>query len=772
MPKLWQKIKKITKHKSSAKDAAHEQDHVKPSPAQEQDLVVATPTQGLESPLEELTLDQARPAVYLSKYCEVCRWGYIQEGLDFMKTKSAIKVNGEYRDVSDERLKNFKRKYLDLVESAQNGCPGCALVNQGIMIFLAREGLECEVVEFLPGQHGNSDYLGLRIMRASSTLRQLHFYYSPGYTGTHIYSRYYTSDFMANRLPNQDDSEECLEFIRSSLNTCLQEHDVCKQPPFWPKRVLDLQPQGARNSDYLRLVEPMSGVDGNYATLSHCWGKSKMLTTMNKTRDKRMKGILLSELPRTFQDAVSIVKGLGIRYLWIDSLCIIQDDVEDWTVQSSEMAAIYKCSYLTIAASSAPDSSAGLFNQRNFKSYPVEIPDPESQDTSISMNVRSFNDFELFWANHQQYQTWAPHLDGAYRYHSDEVSQPLLARAWTFQERILSTRIIHFTSMELIFECKQDIHCECSPSPRKPIATTFFASSNSDNSVEDYGGGAIAAGTSDVLAEWLLVITAYTRLNLTFRRDMYPALSGLARTVSLKATETGNPLGSYCAGLWGNYLHTCLFWKPEKVVQHSDMTNGPSWSWSTVEGIVRWDIMAARDMLADEKFRLLEVNCMPKGLDPFGELLEGSNIVVSANIVPAVELEHEGLTWCKLLAKESQLTETHSTEPPPGSSLGFPGPGGVPDLKVFYDPERQRYAKEGFFCVELKRKLISSRGFGRANMAVDGLVVQKFDKGYRRLGIFSASGPPMFGYSFSQRAFREGGDGWEKGAQYEDIILV
>lgn len=97
-----------------------------------------------------------------------------------------------------------------------------------------------------------------------------------------------------------------------------------------------------------------------------------MLTTTTENKVHRMAGIPLDYLPRTFYDAVCSARNLHrlhVRYLWIDSLCIIQDDSEDWAVQSSEMAQIYSGAVMTIAASSAKDGSAGLFAKRSPSSH-------------------------------------------------------------------------------------------------------------------------------------------------------------------------------------------------------------------------------------------------------------------------------------------------------------------------------------------------------------------------------------------------------------------
>ncbi len=90
-----------------------------------------------------------------------------------------------------------------------------------------------------------------------------------------------------------------------------------------------------------------------------------MFPTTIATKNQTLRDITLSDLPTTFRHAISVSRKLDVRYLWSDSLCIIQDDTEDWALQSSKMAAIYSNSFLTIAASSSKDSSGGLFRKRH-----------------------------------------------------------------------------------------------------------------------------------------------------------------------------------------------------------------------------------------------------------------------------------------------------------------------------------------------------------------------------------------------------------------------
>jgi hypothetical protein len=157
-----------------------------------------------------------------------------------------------------------------------------------------------------------------------------------------------------------------LRFQRAShwIHNCIENHPLCVTPlQLLPTSVLDVGP----NTDeyYCKLVEPKSHY-AEYVTLSHCWGQYQNLTsiTYKANLQGRLEVVCISSLPRTFQDAISYTRRLGISYLWIDSLCILQDDKDDWERECVMMGTIYRNSFLTLAATAAEDGSRGLFCER------------------------------------------------------------------------------------------------------------------------------------------------------------------------------------------------------------------------------------------------------------------------------------------------------------------------------------------------------------------------------------------------------------------------
>jgi hypothetical protein len=157
--------------------------------------------------------------------------------------------------------------------------------------------------------------------------------------------------------------EACIRFIRCQVSDCEGRHGRCKQPvsTHFPTRLIDVGL--GEKTDTVNLVDDIHGT-GRYVALSHCWGTGNhILQTTRENYQQRLEGILEQDLPKTFLDAVQITRGLGIQYLWIDSLCVVQDDLVDWESEAAKMANVYSGAWLTISATQASDSNLGCLTQ-------------------------------------------------------------------------------------------------------------------------------------------------------------------------------------------------------------------------------------------------------------------------------------------------------------------------------------------------------------------------------------------------------------------------
>lgn len=170
-----------------------------------------------------------------------------------------------------------------------------------------------------------------------------------------------------NHVPTQCDPESFSRLVRSWTQDCDQIHPACKQATVSKLPTCILQVNDAMNNMgsqiTVRLIETCGQI-GKYVTLGHCWGTSERpLKTTKDTLEKRKSGIPRLRLPRIFHDAITMTMLLGFQFVWIDSLCIIQDQESDWE-EAAKMIDVYSNSSINIAATSSPDSDGGCFSPR------------------------------------------------------------------------------------------------------------------------------------------------------------------------------------------------------------------------------------------------------------------------------------------------------------------------------------------------------------------------------------------------------------------------
>jgi Heterokaryon incompatibility protein (HET) len=171
--------------------------------------------------------------------------------------------------------------------------------------------------------------------------------------------------FTTRPLASDIGSDACFDLASYWLKICSETHGLrCTLiESMLPTRVIDVdEPDSPLCKLYCTDSEP-----GEWLTLSHCWGGKIPMTTTLQSLQSRRNGIIMAEMPQTFQDAVVITRKLGYRYLWIDCLCIIQDSIEDWQTESVKMAEIYSNAVLNISADASSDPYQGIFLAANGK---------------------------------------------------------------------------------------------------------------------------------------------------------------------------------------------------------------------------------------------------------------------------------------------------------------------------------------------------------------------------------------------------------------------
>jgi hypothetical protein len=398
---------------------------------------------------------------------------------------------------------------------------------------------------------------------------------------------------------------------------CLSDHPRCQptgaSQEWYPTRLLDI---GADMGSKVRLcITAEETPEGPYVTLSHCWGTVDILKLSGTNLANFQTGISLNALPKSFVEAIEIARRLKIRYLWIDSLCILQDSTTDWHDESAMMQNVYRYSRLNIAATASHNSDGGLFRLRN------------SIDLAPCTVRSSWNDVKSNEFVVLESDLWISQLRSA----------PLNHRAWVLQERVLSPRVLHFGETQLLWECHEKDACEMYPQGIPSLLQNTLTNIKGIDPILDGSKLRILSGQDtdpkyDGYHLWARIVKAYTECNLTKPNDKLVAIHGLSKTFETILNDT------YIAGLWKRFLSGQLMWlaaerkrKDDQPLQRPTEYRAPSWSWASVEGTVFPGPTHGSTML----FNVLEasVDAMENGQVTGGEVrIEGK--IIHAEIRP------------------------------------------------------------------------------------------------------------------------------------------
>jgi hypothetical protein len=390
-----------------------------------------------------------------------------------------------------------------------------------------------------------------------------------------------------------------MKFLLKAYTSCISEHAQCRRgPTYLPKRVIDI------SGPVYRLLEPPSGVKGYYVALSYSWGDKGFPMTTTETYEGRKLGFGQETVPVVFRDAASIAQRLGIGYLWVDTLCIVQDSTADWEEQAAKMGDIFEASALTIAASASPDPGVSLFGARRDEYQAIElISDVNEVFEDVVFKVRR----KIARGIHSKTGR------------SLEID-PLETRAWALQEKILSTRLIAFTGGELQFSCRTSKSCECRQKsyPSQPLFSVPSHISSMEQSLK-------------WSKSWTKIVEEYSGRSLRIPEDKLPAISGLA-------TKFGSATGFvYIAGLWKETLMYDLSWQRDSDLRKVPSTwLGPSFSWVSFQGAVSYRF--ARHSYSGTRIHhteVVEVHYETMGHGPYGRAAYGSSLTVCGYTVMA-----------------------------------------------------------------------------------------------------------------------------------------
>lgn len=361
------------------------------------------------------------------------------------------------------------------------------------------------------------------------------------------------------------------------LKDCILNHPLCKPRAYsvLPARMLYLD----KETSHVRLVTTNTLAERiEYATLSHCWGAFEFLKLKLSNLEQFKQEIPIEALSQTFRDSIHILKTLGLSYVWIDSLCIIQDDKDDWQRESQLMASVYGSSTISISADGASDGSKGCFFERNTHQCVVEIgaSDPSKPLVCVPSDL----------------------------YTRCMDSLPLGKRGWALQERLLPSRILHFTPTQVIWECYMNTAFESLPRGFPKLYSRHYPLHE---------------------LSWNSVIMRFSRCQLTYPTDKFVAISGVARTFQMQTQD------QYIAGMWRKDLVGQLCWScyGEELLSSSEDEQqkwcsqyiAPTWSWmSAYAGVTPRTIFSTGDSV----IRVIDVQVTLSSKDIFGPISAGT----------------------------------------------------------------------------------------------------------------------------------------------------
>ncbi|KAH8911515.1 HET-domain-containing protein [Coniochaeta sp. PMI_546] len=454
--------------------------------------------------------------------------------------------------------------------------------------------------------------------------------------------RVHSDDTTDNEEDTSTGSATNLSLAKQWLQNCIHNHDLCteviaqQQNKFHPRRLINLE------DPKKPFLQVMSGSTVPYVALSYAWGEGYRFLTFKKDYDQFQTCLPVEKFPRTFKGAMRVAELIGVTHIWIDAICIIQDEPSDLEAELPIMGDIYRHAVFTIYAEGSSSTQSGLFRNRNPKAYqPCTIdvtglaPDPGTETTL----------------------TLATRLTGP---------DYLKERSWCLQEEVLTSRFLRFGT-QMSWRCITSTASETHPAPRprKSPLSDVLASDIDRLRMWLYAPADMANSPRQSwfrrnhFDAWYDVVEEYSRRQLRAVSDNIKALSGLA------AMFTRAHRSRYVAGLWAEDLQLGLAWyvalndtRPIVKVEGT-----PSWSWAAV-GKVRlkfraWESHSTH--LCEEGMDVLETSCdMFSPVNPYGAVKLGS-VKLRARL------------WKGLLVHNKEYAEYRTRPVPRPGATKFPG---------------------------------------------------------------------------------------------------
>ncbi|KAF2651312.1 HET-domain-containing protein [Lophiostoma macrostomum CBS 122681] len=517
--------------------------------------------------------------------------------------------------------------------------------------------------------------------------------------------------------------EDSIDLVRGWFKRCTQHHGrscALNTNAELPTRLIYVP---ASDKEPIKLCDTR-GQTGQYVTLSYCWGKGKICTSTSLNLSARSKAIPVSELSKTFQDAVDLVRRMGLQWLWIDSLCILQDeDLQDWNRESARMAQVYGNSALTICVDLAGDVNEGIYQVG-------DEPD-----------CYAFGPDKNRW------------LQTATEGWSAMTKQALYRRGWALQERLLSVRNIHFLETEMAWECNTAIYLESSPNKaQSPLGFHFGKSIYTKYLHQQLVTPISKASHEDILARisvWNLVVVQEMSVRyFTFESDRLPAVSGLSSALQIPE------MGEYFAGVWSYNPFLSMTWCVTGRVGDGGTYYAPSWSWASLSALTpsahetcvsgKSETEISDWEAWDQQFgpRLIDKKMFYKGSDRRGEVLEGSFITVAGRyrtVYVAERLGEKDQEWYIIRHNEEGVNELGLTVRVDGDTEYSKFDASFIEDWTDLEPMNRGEAKK-YICMQIARE----RKRKEQNPKVLALVLEEVhgnDDTFRRIAILACDEP-------------------------------
>lgn len=515
-----------------------------------------------------------------------------------------------------------KQSTLLLKESAYKGCHLCSLF-YGCLPLVKPDSLPSTKVrldgpweaQWFPHDSGSdmSDFqLALYVAGRRNQSYQLKL--EGRRTGTHVDTTARITDFTG--------AEPTITTARAWLNECLQSHaGVCEEHSPIGKRLVPTRLLCIGDDPCILQLVTNHDATANYLILSYCWGSERAdeLKLTHSTEHELRRRVPVDRLPATVRDAVTTTRKLGYRYLWVDRLCILQDDHKDWMFEALRMGEYYRNADCCIAALSAIGSHQGLYAHRN----PLMMQ---------ALKLECAKGWSEAWI----FPSFGRHTPGDYPRLYRGPPYPLSERAWTLQERLLSPRSLYFGSLMTYWECRKARRAEDMPDEQLdlPFAAVLRKfGSRTDPSMEGRIDRVQSAADEDLFhapvnememdkfeERWADLVEFYTACKMSKpENDRLVAISGMMSSIT---AETGQ---RFTHGLLVSRLVTELQWwqwcdcrgdVTRFPVRTARQANIPTWSWGSTLGRIspfrssRYLRLSRRDPWR------IEANCTLSGSEP------------------------------------------------------------------------------------------------------------------------------------------------------------